>query len=334
MIIRVGWLDALNEIIHKLDTWQQYLVACELMAEGLHSKALELFVKLKTEFKGSNEKIYEWLCTLKIISEYESRKDRVVDGFAALSHLGCLDLGHKIYFQSEFLLCRLLLVQYLKSLQSNLEISIVIPEFVNIRNRLNNLLFLFFKLPKSTTQCIKKWRDIVGMLYLILNSIKEGKDFQSRLKRYYPKSCFLLENVGNSVEEVVNFVLNIPMNYPKQFFQFNNPISISLDMNQDGMIKINRGKEFLIEASAKVTELSHKPPLLQFNVNGSQIEKDTEFSFSYTKKATAAGVCNITIPIIPTNIGIYIVKIHATILDSKLRHIGKSEYGEIILECI
>lgn len=157
ILIRSNSLDSISHITHKLDNYQLYLLACEFMTFGCHSKSLEIFVKLKTEFKGSNEKSYEWLCTLTIISEFESRKDKKVDGFAALSHLGCLDLGHKIYFQSEFLLCRLLLVHYLKLLQNpSMETSALTVEFVKLRSRFHKLLYLFAKTSQSTSQCLKK----------------------------------------------------------------------------------------------------------------------------------------------------------------------------------
>lgn len=169
------------------------------------------------------------------------------------------------------------------------------------------------------------------MVYLMLNS---PKNHQSRLKRFYPNSCSIFDNTSADPFEISSCVLNLPMNFPKQFFKFKNPISILLQISQEMVIKVNRGKEFLFETSAKVTELSHKPPLLEFNIVGMQQDTQPEFNVSYKKKSTAAGVCNINVPLVLAYTGIYTVKIHATILDAKSRQIGKGEYGEIIIECI
>ena len=66
--------------------------------------------------------------------------------------MGCLDLSHNIYFQSEFFLCRYLTVSILNDISAGKENT---ENLFILRNRIDKLLYLFKKPFKDTIYLAK-----------------------------------------------------------------------------------------------------------------------------------------------------------------------------------
>lgn len=328
-LIRGGWRGSYYEVVFSLNSWEQYKCACEMMTQGLHGEAYQILTKIKQKFSGSNEKVYEWLSALIEISGFENNK---IGGIKAFSHIGCLDLGHNIYFQCEFFLCRYILVFALNDVLLN---KINLESLYSLRNRVQSLLYLFRKPLKDTIYLLKMWRDLIGIVAVCVSNICEGKEFITKLNRFYPGSKEILNDLdgGITVQSLCKYILAIPMKYPKQFFMFLKPIDLNLQVQSDRCIKVTRYSEFILEFSAKVKDISHKPPLIRFVFvcHGKNIEDIKE---TREKVATAAGICNISFPIVLHHSGLFSFKAKASVLDTEGREIGKPEFAEIILECI
>lgn len=328
-LIRGGWHGSMYEIIFSLNNWEQYLCACEMMMQGLHTEAYHVFMNIKDRFCGVNEHVYEWIIALVHITTFESSK---TGGFDAFSHLGCMGLLECIYFHSEFYLTRYLFVNALNEVVQGKN---GVETMYAIRAKFDKLLYIFRKPLKNTTYILKKWRDLAGMMGLCMTCITEKQDFLPVLKQFYPTSITLLEGVlgATTSQEISRFILSIPAEYPKQFFIFPRPISLNLHIHSDLYVKISKNSEFVLEFSAKVREISHKPPVLKFIFKCANGNKE-EFSIEKEKQVSAAGVCSLSLPFMLNSSGIFALRIKASILNAQGREIGKPEHAEIILECI
>lgn len=327
--IRSGWRGSCYEIVYSLNSWEQYQCACEMMKQGIHTEAHQVFLKIKNQFRGSNEKVYEWICALIEITGFERSK---TSGVKAFSHLGCLGLDSATYFQSEFFLCRYLIVNALIEGAAG---KIDIANLFVLRNRVDKLLFLFTKPYKDLAFVVKMWRDLLGLLALTLTCLSENTDFVKKIQEFYPVAQGLFEDYHKlyTPQAFCRHLLDIPMNYPKQFFVFMKPIGIDLSVQSDMHMKIAKNSEFSLEFSAKTKEIARKPPKIRFTLQCTGNMKD-EFSFQKEKYANTAGLCNLTTPITITTSGTFSIKVKVTILNSEGREIGKSEFAEITIESI
>ena len=328
-LIRGGWRGSNYEIIYSLNSWEQYQCACELMKKGESTHAHQIFLKIRKNFRGNNEKAYEWICALIEVTNFESKK---TGGIKALSHLGCLGLGSSTYFQSEFFLCRYLVITALVEGGSGKNIT---ETLFALRNRLDKLLYLFAKPCKDTVYIIKRWRELLGMLALCLTCLEEECDFAQEIEKFYPISGELISECYSlkSPQAFCRYALEIKMEYPKQFFVFMKPIGLDLSIQSDMHVKLARGAECNFELAAKIKEISHKTPNLKFIFTCVGNNKE-EFRLEREKHVSSAGVCNMTVPIVLNSYGLFYLKVYSTILSNEGREIGKPEYAEILLECI
>ena len=173
------------------------------------------------------------------------------------------------------------------------------------------------------------------MLALCLTCIREKTDFKAKLKVFYPIAGELLNYAEGfqHPQDFAEWVLRVPMNYPKQFFWFLKPIGLDLHIQSDLYVKLNKSTEFILELSAKMKEISHKPVFVRFSLSLLSKNKE-EFKFEREKNVGAAGVCSISFPIVLNITGLFVFKIKASVINLQGREIGKAEYSEINLECI
>ena len=314
---------ALDSLLWKLNNYELYKVACYLLRKAEYQKALELLVKLKTEYRGSSEKVYEWLCTLISIAQFESTKE----GFEALTHLECLGSGPKTYFHNQFVTARILLVHCLKQIKAHQEPKNYSKDFLTAKKKFHKLLFLFPKIDKVTTHTLKKWREVSGILGVFCES-----NSKEVVQEYYPKSYALVS--GSSSIEAATTTLETPLHLPPQIFKFNTPFHVTLEIWHDSPLKVIKGKEFILEFTAQLHQLSHKPPQLEFSGKALHRSKVCKQVFKVKRQAPPSGVCNMSIPVYFFESGPVTLTIKAQIISNRGRKIGKCEYGELSIECL
>lgn len=327
-LIRGGWHGSMYDHIFALNNWEQYQCACELMTQGLHSEALTIFHSIKQSLKSENESIYNWLNSLIHICSFEKSKSGNLDSFY---FLGSLNQSEKVYFHREFFLCRYLLVQNLNEIISG---SVSIENLLKIRQRFEKLLYLFEKPTKDTIKVLKMWRDISGLLTMVLTCIINNEDFSHLLSKFYSVFSGMITKNIKSPQHLGRVVLEYPVKYPKQFFLFLSPICLNLQVNCAQFVKVNRGSEFIVEVSVNVKKNCRKQgKVLVSLVTLGNMGKE-ELYLSRESIVNAAGVCSLNIPILLNVPGVVQFRIIASVLNEYGREIGKPEFSVLTFECI
>lgn len=327
-LIRGGWHGSMYEQIFALNNWDQYQCACEMMLQGLHSEALTVLQSISQSLTSENESIYNWLNSLIQVCSFEKHKS---EGMNAFYFLGALDLSEKVYFHREFFLCRYLLVQNLNEIISG---TYSIENLLKIRQKFEKLLYLFENPTKDTIKVLKMWRDISGLLTMVLTCLSRNENFSHLMSKFYSVFAGAIGEDVKTPQHLGRIILEYPVKYPKQFFLFSNPICLNLQVNCAQFVKVNRGTEFIVEVSVNLKKNSRKQGRVLVSLIYLASFGKEEVYLNRESMVNAAGVCNLNIPIALNLPGVAQFRIMASVMNEYGREIGKPEFSVLTFECI
>jgi len=314
--------------IFALNNWDQYQCACEMMAQGLHSEALTVLQSITQSLTSENESIYHWLNSLIQVCSFEKHKSGDMNAFY---YLGALNLSEKVYFHREFFLCRYLLVQNLNEIISG---TYSIENLLKLRQKFEKLLYLFENPTKDTIKVLKMWRDISGLLAMVLTCLSRNENFSYLMAKFYSVFADAIREDVRTPQHLGRIVLEYPVKYPKQFFLIRNPICLNLQVNCAQFVKINRGSEFIIEVSVSVKKNSRKQGRVLVSLVCLGSAGKEEVYLNRESIVNAAGFCNLNLPITLNLPGVAQFRIMASVLNDYGREIGKPEFSVLTFECI
>jgi hypothetical protein len=311
-----------------LNTLDQYTCACEMMTQGLHPEAFTIFSSIKQSLKTESETVFHWISGLALVCSFEKNKSGPVDAFY---YLGTTDQAEKTYFHQEFLLCRYLLVNSLNQIISG---QTPIEDFLQIRLKFDKLLYLFEKPSKDLLQVLKFWRDLSGLVAMVLCCMEKGENFSSLVSKFYSFFAGTVNEDIRSPQHLGRVVLEYPVKYPRQFFRFDSPISLNLQINCSSSVKVNRGNEFILEVAVNVKKTHCGGPKVMVSFKGMNNLGKDEVLQQRVSSFNSAGVCNFNIPVVLDFPGVFQFRVQASALNEFGREIGKPEYSMVTFECI
>jgi hypothetical protein len=327
-LIRGGWHSSMYDKILCLNPFDQYQCACEMMTQGLHSEAFTIFSSIKQNLKSESETIFNWIAGLELVCAFEKNKAGTVSMFHCLRST---DLADKAYFHLEFLLCRYLLVN---SLNETLSGETPVEKFLMIRAKFDKLLYLFDKPSKDLLQTLKFWRDVSGLLALTLTCLSTSSDFTGQVEKFYSYFSSHCNSSIKTPQHLARIILEYPVKYPRQFFQFHSPISLALQINCSSSVKVNRGTEFILELSVNINRRSQLNRRVQISITSLSPSGKEDLLTLRTCTVNSAGVCNLNIPVVLNTPGQFQFRIAAAVLNELGSEIGKPEYSVLNFECI